>query len=234
MVGLRSTHGGGQAGITLIELLVSMTILSVVTTMIIMSWLSLQSSSAQTVSANDARSSARDALQRMSIEIRSADAQPGSTDGAVFTKATPTEVDFYSSFNVAGQTSDGSGTGALRLTKMYLTGTMPYQSLVMVRDTNNNGALGDSGDQTLVLATNVVNNSLPSTTSPTAVFTYGYRDTSGDFQAATTIPSPSLPSITLASIISVNMRVMIDKNLNHTPLPVDLQTIVRPQNAPSS
>ena len=224
-----------QAGITLVELLVTMTILTVVTTMIIVSWFALQSSSAQTVSVNDSRSSARDALNRMSMEIRSADAAPGAAAGAaVFTLATPTEVDFYSSFNVAGQTSDGTGTGALRLTKIYLTGTMPYQSMVMVRDTNNNGTLGDPGDQTTVLATNVVNNSLPSTSSPTAVFTYGYRDTSGNFQAATTIPSASLPSITLASIISVNIRVMVDANLNHTPAAVDLQTLVRPQNAPNS
>ena len=221
----------GQSGISLIELLISMTILTVVTTMIVASWIALQSSSAQTVSANDSRSSARDALDRMSTEIRSADSQPGSVAGsAVFTVANPTEVDFYSSYNVAGQASDGSGSGALRLTKMYLTGTMPYQQLVMVRDTNNNGTLGDAGDQSMVLADNVVNNSIPSTGSPTAVFTYGYRDTAnGPFLSATTITTANL-----AKIVSVNIRVIVDKNLNHSPAPVDLQTIVRPQNAPNS
>jgi hypothetical protein len=106
---------------------------------------------------------------------------------------------------------------------------MPYQSLTMVRDANNNGTLGDAGDFQVVLATNVVNNSLPSTGSPTAVFTYGYRDGSGDFQSASTITTANL-----ATIVSVTIRVIVDKNLNHTPVPVDLQTIVRPQNAPSS
>ena len=231
MVGLHSTHNEAQAGITLIELLISMTILTVVTTMIILSWIALQSSSVQTASANDSRSSARDALDRMSTEIRSADSQPGSAAGsAVFTVATPTEVDFYSSYNVVGQASDGSGSGALRLTKLYLTGTMPYQQLVMVRDTNNNVTLGDAGDLTIVLADNVVNNSVPSTGSPTAVFTYGYRDTTnGPFLSATTITTANL-----AKIVSVNIRVIVDKNLNHLPVPIDLQTIVRPQNAPSS
>jgi type II secretory pathway pseudopilin PulG len=235
MAGPRRTISKGQEGITLIELLVSMTILTVVTSMIILSWFALQSSSAQTISANDARSSARDALERMSIEIRSASASPGSSAGsAVFTVATPTEVDFYSSFNVIGQSSDGSGTDSLRLTRIYLDGTMPYQSLIMVRDTNNDGTLGNVGDQQMVLATNVVNNSIPSTSSPTAVFTYGYRDSGGDFQVTTTIPSASAPTVTLASIISVNIRVLVDKNLNHKPATVDLQTIVRPQNAPRS
>jgi Tfp pilus assembly protein PilW len=229
-----------QSGITLVELLVTMVVLTIVTTMIIVSWFTLQSSYAQTAAANDARSSARDALNRMSMEIRSAQAPASSTTGAVFvavppsTGAMPTEVDFYSSFNVAGQSSNGSATGALLLTRIYLGGTMPYQTLYLQRDTNNSATF-DSGDQSIVLANNVVNNSFPSTGAPTPVFAYGYRDSSNQFQTANTIPSASLPStITLASIVSVTIRVMVDANLNHTPLPVDLQTIVRPQNAPQS
>ena len=241
MVGLHRTHIEAQAGITLIELLITMTILTVVTTMIILSWIALQSSSVQTASANDSRSSARDALDRMSTEIRSADSQPGSAAGsAVFTMAAPTEVDFYSSFNVTGQASDGTGSAKLELTRMYLgnplTGsstTTPLTTLWLVRDTTNDGQAiwsHSGGDVTIDLADNVVNNSVPSTGSPTAVFTYGYRDTTnGPLLSATTITTANL-----AKIVSVNIRVIVDKNLNHLPAPVDLQAIVRPQNAPNS
>lgn len=219
-----------QAGITLVELLVSMVILTIVTTMIIAGWFSLQSSFARTSVANDARSDARDALNRMSVQIRTASAPPGSpSDAAVFTVANPTEVRFYSSFNVLGQRSDGSSTDSLRLTKIYLGGTMPYQALYLVRDTNNDGTVGNSGDQQITLASNVVNNSVPSTGAPTAVFTYGYRDSGGSFQTATTVASADL-----AKIISVSVRVMVDANLTRTPTPVDLQTMVRPQNAPQN
>src|SRR5665647_840404 len=103
--------------------------------MIIGVFFALQSSYAQSVSANDARSSARDALNRMSIQIRTA--QPlvvASAGQAVFTSAGPWEVQFYSSFNVLGQGSDytgtaaaGAGTAALQLTRIYLSGPMPYQ-----------------------------------------------------------------------------------------------------------
>ena len=74
----------------------------------------------------------------------------------------------------------------------------------------------------MVLATNIVNNSVPSTASPTAIFTYGYRDSSGTLQTTTTIPNGNLPSVTLASIVSVTIQVLVDANLNETPAPVNL------------
>jgi type II secretory pathway pseudopilin PulG len=231
-----TTTDDRQSGITLVELLVAMTILTVVTTMIIISWLALQSSYAQTTTANDSRSAARDALVRVSREIRTATAAPGSAAGTeVFTVAQPTEVDFYSSFNVTGQRADGTGTAALRLTKIYLSGTMPYQKLLLVKDSNKNGTVGDGTDQQIILASNVVNNSIPSTSSPTtAVFTYWYRDSNGILQPTPAVPNALHPEVTLASIVSVSVRLLVDTNLNHTPAAADLQTMVRPQNAPNN
>lgn len=233
------THSEEQAGITLVELLVSMIILSIVTTMLIVGWIALQSSYAQSVNANDARSSARDALTRISSEIRGAQQSPLATAGSpVFIVANPTEVAFYSSYNQPGASADGTGTGALRLTRIYLdtTGSTPQKTLRWQRDTNNNGAF-DSGDRTMVLTANVVNQSVPSTGSPTAIFAYGFLDAGtipATIRTSPTIPTATYPTATLLSIISVNIRLIVDANLNHTPAPVDLQTFVRPRNAPQS
>jgi prepilin-type N-terminal cleavage/methylation domain-containing protein len=229
-------RGRRQAGITLVELLVSMVILAIVTSMLIVVWIALQSSYTQSANANDTRSTARDALSRIASEIRDAQPQTITTPAqAPFTMAGPTEVDFYSSYDQPGTAANGSGVGTLRLTRVYLdtSGTSPYKTLYWQRDTNNNGTW-DSGDRLIVLATNVVNNSIPNTavtpnTSYTAIFTYGYRDSNGNFTSADTISTTKL-----TTIISVNIRLILDANLNHTPARTDLQMTVRPRNAPQS
>jgi prepilin-type N-terminal cleavage/methylation domain-containing protein len=225
----RPHRSAAQRGITLIELLVSMIILGVVTTMLILGWTSLQRSYASGVKTSNANAEARDALSRASREIR--DAQPATITtpaGSPFTLASANEIDYYSAFNATGQRADGSGTGALRLTRIYLDtgGSAAQKSLYLQRDTNASGGF-DSADRKTVLARNVVNTSVPSTGSPTPVFTYGYRDGSGTFTTAT-----SMATTDLSKIISVQIRLIVDANLSHTPTYADLQTTVRPRNAP--
>jgi len=240
---------GTQAGVTLVELLVSMIILAVITTMLVVTWISLQSSYAQTVNADNARSSARDALTRISSEIRGAQPSPGATAGsAVFTVANQWEVDFYSSYNQPGTSADGTGTGALALTRIYLGNpdgttppltTAPYQkNLFWQRDTAAPIGSFTSADRSVVLATNVVNTGLADTsvtpnTTYTAIFRYATRDaTSGDL-VWTDNNDGSLNS-NLAKIVAVNVRLLIDANLNHSPTRIDLQTLVSPRNAPQN
>ena len=221
-----------QAGITLIELLVSMIILGVVTTMLVTGWISLQRATTTTVRVNDARADARDALARMTVELR--DAQPlalqtatptPSPTWAVYTVAQPMEVQFYSAFNVAipvPAASDGSGTAALRLTRFYLDA----DALKMQRDANGDGVW----DRTWVLAAHAVNASVPSTSDPTAVFTYGYRLPDGTY--ATTDNADS--SLDLSKIIAVQIRVVTDAGTAARPKYIDLVTTVRPRNAAGS
>ncbi len=218
-----------QRGISLIELLVSMIILGVVTTMLIMGWTSLQRSYANGVRTDNANGEARDAISRAAREIR--DAQPAAITtpaSSPFTVATSTEIDYRSAFNDPLQRSDGSGTGALRLTRIYLdtSGAAVQKTLYWQRDTNASGGF-DSADRKMVLARNVVNTSVPSTESPTPVFTYGYRDGSGNFTTAT-----SMATAELSKIISVQIHLIVDANLSHTPSYAGLQTTVRPRNAP--
>lgn len=228
-----SIHGQKttQRGITLIELLVSMIILGVVTTLLLAGWTSLQKSYAHSVKSNNARAEVRDAMSRIARELR--DAQPVALTtpaSSPFTLANPTEVDFYSAFNSAGVRADGTGIAALRLTRIYIdtSGSAAQKTLYWQRDTNANGGF-DSADRKIVLGRDVVNTSVPSAGSPTAVFAYGYRDGSGNFTTATTIATADLPKI-----ISVQVHLIVDANLLHSPSPADLQTTVRPRNAPQN
>jgi hypothetical protein len=204
--------------------------------MLVSGWIALQSSYGQSVNADDARSMARDALERMRREVR--DAQPPSltTSGqAIFTVAGPMEVDFYSAFNVVGASSDGVGTGALLLTRLYLdtSGSSPQKTLWLQRDSNKNG-IWDAGDRKILLARDVVNGSVADAsttpaTSYTAMFMYDYRDGSGDLLTADTIPTSDL-----GEIVAVRIRILVDNNLNHTPAPVDYESTVHPRNASQS
>ena len=126
--------------------------------------------------------------------------------------------------------ADGTGTGALQLTRIYLdtSGSAAQKTLYWQRDTNASGGF-DSADRKIVLARSIVNNSVPSTGSPTAIFTYGYRDGSGDFTTAT-----SMASADMAKIISIQVHLIVDANLSRTPSYADLQTTVRPRNAPQN
>lgn len=218
-----------ERGITLVELMVSMVILGVVTTLLLVGWTSLQKSYAHSVKGNNARAEARDAMARVSREIR--DAQPvaiTTPPSSPFTDAEAYEVAFYSAFNSSGVRADGSGMGALRLTRIYLdtSGGVAQKKLVWQRDTNGNGAF-DGADRAMVLAKDVVNSSVPSTGSPTPIFTYGYRDVSGDYQTAASISSAQLDTI-----VSVHIHLIVDANLMRSPAPADLQTTVLPRNAP--
>ncbi len=227
---------GPQAGITLVELLISMVILGIVTTLLIAGWVSLQSSYAHSVKTNNARAEVRDAVARMSREIR--DAQPPALTTPAqspFTLANPMEVDFYSSFNNPGTKTDGSGIAVLRLTRIYLdttSGSTPQKTLYWQRDTNNSGTF-DAADRKMVLASGVVNNSIPetigsTTTAYTPIFRYGYRDVNGNFMP----PAETIATADLKTIISVNIHLIVDVNLKHAPVYANLQTTVRPRNAP--
>jgi prepilin-type N-terminal cleavage/methylation domain-containing protein len=232
-----------QGGLTLIEVLVSMVILVIISTMIIIGWANLQRASANALRTNQARASLRDAMSRVSVEIRAAQplALPAATASAapvhLLQVAAPMDVRFYSAFNADGANSDGTGTDAVLLTRIWLDpddhpahwnpdcGTLLWQ-----RDTNDNGALGDTGDQVIVLARNVANDILEDTvnnTDYTAVFRYGYRATPADEVEWTDNNDGTLD---LTTVVAVSARLIIDKKMGGMPNYVDLSTTVRLRN----
>ena len=202
--------------------------------MLIGGWISLQRAYASTRATNTARAAARDAIDRISSELRECQPPVFKLSGqALFTKTDPMEVDFYSAYNQPGASTDGTGIGALHRTRIYLDAAT--KTLYWQRDTNDNYSLGplwnDANDRKFVLATNVVNDIVPDTTvtpntTNTSIFTYGYRDTSGvyhaDYGKGGTDPT---------SIVSVQVRLITDTNPLRTPDHIVLTTTLRPRNA---
>ena len=237
--------GRAQSGISLIELLLSMVILSVITTMLIMSWISMQRAFAFTSADNKARATARDALTRVSSEIRAA--QPLS-DASItpfyLAGTTPYVCDgydctFYSAYNnpLAYSSSGASGrgpatlNGTLLLTAIWLDTTgatlqKPQATLYWQRDTNMNGAL-DSGDRKMTLATDVVNTPTRMTSNP--IFTYNLYDATTGYSTTNT-----LTSLNVASVVSVQVDIVVDANISHTPRYIDLLTTVQLRNQGSN
>jgi len=230
-----------QAGITLVELLISMIIMSIVTTMLIGAWISLQRAYATTSAKNNATANARFALDRISSEIRSAQGMTftpspsPSTSTPFYPGATiPYRCDandcvFYSAYNnpLAAGSSGQFGRGQLLLTAIWLDtqGSQAQKTLWWERNTSGNG-LGDPGNRKIKLATNVVN-SAAAINRP--IFTYMVRN------STTGLPSPAatLGTANVASLLSVQIELVADANLKHTPTYVDLLTTVEPRNLSS-
>jgi prepilin-type N-terminal cleavage/methylation domain-containing protein len=252
---------GSQAGMTLIEMLVSMIITAVIGTMLVGGWISLQRAYAFTRVTNSARATARDALDRVSSEIRMA--QPPTADplvkspfylpttptspfasGSPLSACGPTTCVFYSAYNNSAL-EDGGGlaltgttppsTSRMRLTAIWLdtAGSTAQKVLKLTRDTDNDGDLSDPGGfRTIVLARSVVNTAA-SVNRP--IFTYYFRDALpsspyyGQWSHANTLTSTG--STGVANLRNVQIELVVDVNLSHTPTYVDVRTTVRPRNA---
>lgn len=197
-----------QRGITLVELLVVMVIMSIVTTMIIMTWIALQNSYAFTVDSTNQRVAARDAMARMVRELR--DAQGGVNVSAI-TTATANSVAFMTTFN-----DPGANNAGVNLPTRY-----EYDSdagtITRTRDTSGDGNFG-WGDRATVLLEQVVNDGNP------PVFSYDYYGTNGHLELASTAPPD--PS----SIVNVHIRVLVDLQPGHAPRLMDLTSTAQLRN----
>jgi type II secretory pathway pseudopilin PulG len=204
---------------TLVELLVGMIILSVLTTMIIGAWIALQSSYANSISSDRARETARDAMSRLRREIRDVQrqtvGQPLAGSPAIIA-AGPNEIRFSTAFNDPG----ADGAGRILLTRYWYDASA--QVIYRQRDVNENGTF-DGGDRTDVVARNVVNSIVPSTSDPTPLFRYSYVDGNGDLQTTTTMSDPT-------RILTVQIRILADLNPGHSPIYMDLISTAQPRN----
>ncbi len=256
------SRGGREAGLTLIEVLISMIILGIITTMLVMVWVNLQRSAVFAMQADRATSVARDASARIGTELRAAQPNvlpptptPTATTTAMpvgqppITFAGPWEIKFYSSLGSTNITTDGTGIGAVHLTRIYLdytTGTSPQKTLYLQRDMNGNasssaaGPAGftDSGDKQVVLARNVVSRSYYDDT-PSGPEKLAYQLFRYAWRTAATSPlqwgdNDTEGAITLSTIVGVRARVIIDANIYHAPKYIDTTTTVLLRNASGS
>lgn len=213
------------AGLTLIELLISMTILAVVTTLVIMGWVSLQNSYSSTVKGAHARNDAREALSRMTREIR--DMQPKVVGEDAIKLAEASRLQFYTSFNDGTAWNDPGATG---LNRVYLVQyEYAYNAadepdkwrIYRKRDVNGDGVLTLADGEPMLVASNIVNGvTLPGQSGPIPLFQYF------GVGSATPLASP----VDVTEVATIRIRVVADLNPAHAPNYFDLVTTVRPRN----
>lgn len=216
---------GRQSGISLIELLVSMIVMGILSTMILLVWFSLQSSYASSVQNAVQRDNARQALWRMAAEIRDAQGVGGSAPVSSATATNTIEtIEFTTSFNNAGNTVQPTNptetdTNVHRVSYSYV----PLEHKIYRTE---------DADRAVYL-TNVVNESISSSYSEgnysyTPVFRYSYYDTQGDLQ---TVNSLTGAGVDMSRLLNVQIRLLVDIKPNKSPTYMDLQTTVQPRNA---
>lgn len=238
---MRATdHHGGQEGLTLIELLVSIIILGIVSTMILMSWFSLQDSYSYSVNSNLQRDQARQALSRMQREIRDAQARPLPNTDPTLYRARPYWIAFYSTFNQSGNTTP-SLIPHMVIYRLYKDGT-----IWRFQDLNNNGTITgvnmdpgtdnpsgfnlaeqQTGEGAQLYVRTIVNFS-PDIGAPVTVFKYMYYDDSGALVTADHAYNSG--SLDRTNTVAVVIHLLVDLNPKHSPVYADLQTTAQLRN----
>jgi hypothetical protein len=238
---------GGQSGVTLMELLVGMIITTIITTMLLMGYFSLQSSYSYSVNSAEARDLARTGMSRVIREIRSAQTPTDAyyvasgfskTSTAGMAKTASNFIAFFSTFNT---------TAAMPIVQPRLIVYRLYSdgSLWRYVDANSNGLNGALGkwsgftsytlnkayetthwEGAQLVVPHVVNGVVPSEDSPTPLFEYTYYDTSGR-----PTQQPLVTGFLRQGIVAVQIHLLVDMNPKHSPTYIDLLTTAQLRNA---
>ena len=206
----------GQAGLTMVELLIGMAIASVLSGMVLVGWFTLQDSYSSSVKSNKAREYARDGMSRMVREIR--DARAGSSVMFAVTSASGNAIRLTTSFNDAKAASD-KASDMLDFSPRAVTFTYNATTSTVYR------TVGTGAPRALV--TNVINDRVPSgTSSSTPLFTYTYLDGSTGLLVTNT----TVPNQYLANIQSVQIHLVVDLNPGRSPVHMDLVSTAQLRN----
>jgi type II secretory pathway component PulJ len=204
------------------ELLVSMIIMGVVTTMLVGIFVAVEDSYGFSTASFDARATASDAMAQMTRELRDMAAQ--SAGGPLYgkpiiIKARANEIDFTTPYLNPGMT----GAPQILLTRYWYSPST--DCIYEQRDTDDNGIF-DSGDAQITIASDIVNGLEPSSASPTPLFTYTYYDQNGNLQTASSVSG----SVNRAAIQTIQIDILADLNPNHAPTYMNLVSTVQPRN----
>jgi prepilin-type N-terminal cleavage/methylation domain-containing protein len=224
-----------QRGMTLVELLLAMTVSLIITAMILLSWVALSGSYANTVRRGKASDFARLAMDRMEREIRDAEQPPAAISETSIVRARPFFVVFYTTFNKTGNASMTTPPREV-MYRLYSNGEL-------WRFHDDNGVAGiqgvdtsledhfplserQTGEGAQLLTSNVVNLSEPSTSNPSALFTYIYYDGNGGLVRATDIRGTA----SRAQIRAVEINLLVDLNPGKSPVYWHVRTTAQLRN----
>ena len=213
----RQPRLGRESGITLIELLVAMVIGSIVSGLLVLGWISLSQAYSHTTSSSESRDDARQAVARLSREIRDAEATGGLS---AVTSASDRIIEFTTTFNIEGNTGP-SPTPVLTQYEYRIDPGTGEQTLHRLR--NFIGVAPPWERDDLVISHLV--NYAKSGELRVPPFQYGWMD--ADRMIKFTTPRPP------GSIIKmVRIHLLVDQNDGRAPVAMDLQATVQLRNQP--
>jgi hypothetical protein len=186
----------------MIELLIAMTVMTILSGMIVMAWISLQGSYAYSVKSADSRGTARDAMSRMRREIRDAMTQPATGLGPIVVAGVD-HLQIMSAFN-------DTGGDVQSVDYWYRASSQTTGAITRKR--------GSGAEQ--IVAKDIVNVS-----NGTPLFRYSYLDGGGNVVVATSVAAADV-----ARILTVEIHILADVNPGHAPTYMDLISTVQPRN----
>jgi hypothetical protein len=205
---------------TMVEVLVAAAIGVVLTGMLVLIWIALSDSWTVTARGSESRDFARDAVARLSREVRDAEPKIGAQDA--FLLAEPFKIQFTTTFNIAG--NESSSTTPVLTEYEYVEEDRGDGSLEGVlyrrRDTDGVAGIG-AGDFDSVVVRHLLNEKGEPPAEP--VFVYTYIDDAGERQ------KDSAPT-SLDNVLVVTVRLVVDVNPGKRPRPMDLTTTVQIRN----
>jgi prepilin-type N-terminal cleavage/methylation domain-containing protein len=235
----RTGRRQGQRGVTLIELLAAMTIAVVISTMIILSWITLTGSYANTTKRGKASDWARITTARMVREIRDVEQPPPAIAEVGIVRARPYYIVLFTTFNKEGNAS-ASTPPRLVMYRLYSNG-----ELWRFHDADSNGSiagvditleswptisfpLGErvAGEGAQLMVANLVNTANPSASSPTAVFSYSSYGGDGTFDVALDVRGTTERS----QIRAVELNLLLDMNPGKSPVYTHLRSTAQLRN----
>lgn len=231
-------RAGRQGGMSLVELLIAMTIMSIITAMILVSWLALSRSYSYSVSSNKARDLAREATARLEREVRDAESDPDTSEAALI-RARARTVVVSTTFNIPGNASPSTGP-RLVMFRLYPGGELwrffdadedgVIENVNMNADgwpaNPNSAAERANGEGGRLLVKDVVNDKVPSETGPTPLFHYSYYRDDGQLVQDTTV----LGAANRRKVVSVQFKLLVDLNPARSPIYTEFQTTAQLRN----
>lgn len=203
-----------QRGLTLVELLVGMIVMGILSTMLLLTWFSLNDSYSYSVKSYEARDNARVAVSRLQREIR--DAQSTADDTPALTHAQPGWIAFNTTFNEVDNQNPRT-VPHLVAYRLYADGTL-------WRFENETGALyPTSGDANAAGATLILKNMV---NADVQMFEYSSVNEGGSIGFVWSVPS----EIDLGTILGVRIHLLVDLNPGKSPVYVDFTTLAQLRN----
>lgn len=252
-------HLVGGRGISLVELLIAMSIMSVITAMLLTGWFALSKSYGFTVHSADVRDSGRQAMQRLQREVRDAQKPPqgylgtsyASAPDAILFRARPYSLAFATTFNDIGNSAASwttpSPTPSPSEPNLVVYRLYTDKELWRFEDLDHNGKIDVTTGSPFDMASS----------GPSSVVSEQQRGEGArlmltdvvncaDPNPANWIPlfnycyydsaghlqsTPTLTGTERQTIIAVQMRLMVDVNPSKAPVYADLRGTAQLRNA---